>query len=103
MISVLPVLITSAVEETYPLPAEASTSLLYTAQIVFQVPLTPIAEAIINAEGDSCSTAFSPFHIFTYCIALGMCEVPALLYNGKYRRLEADLASRSENISLGQG
>ena len=101
MISALPVLITNAVEETYPLPAEASTSLLYVAAIVVQVPLTPVAELILDSEGGRCGRALSPFHIFIYIIAVVVCLIPALFYQGKPRRREAELAAASRHhVSL---
>lgn len=90
-ISLMPVLIACGVEETYPLPADASTSLLFCASILVQVPLTPLAEFILKEkDGNSCGVMFSPFKIFIYCLAIPVLFIPAWFYNGKYHRLEAE-------------
>merc|ERR1719221_1717119 len=51
MIAVLPVLLTLAVEEAYPIPSDASTSILYVMAIVAQIPLTPLIQHLITMEG----------------------------------------------------
>jgi len=105
-LSLLPVLIACGVEETYPLPADASTSLLFCAAIIVQVPLTPFAEYVLDAEGQSCGVTFSSFKVFIYFLAIFVLLVPAWLYNGQYRRFQAErqpLASRglsSGGVSL---
>mmetsp|Transcript_141395 Transcript_141395/g.249801 ORF Transcript_141395/g.249801 Transcript_141395/m.249801 type:complete len:475 (+) Transcript_141395:102-1526(+) len=102
MLSAMPVLITNATEETFPIPSDASTSLLYVCAIIVQIPLTPLSEQILNLENGTCGGPASPFHILFYILAGVFALLPALAYRGKYHRLEFETA-RLREVSLQPG
>mmetsp|Transcript_57143 Transcript_57143/g.113594 ORF Transcript_57143/g.113594 Transcript_57143/m.113594 type:complete len:456 (-) Transcript_57143:25-1392(-) len=93
MLSVIPCIFACAVEETYPMPTEASTGLLTISTILLQVPAIPLLSAVLNNQGNEC-LHFSPAHIIVVTMSLLFCLCPALLYKGKYRRMEAEQCDR---------
>lgn len=90
MMSALPALVSSAVEETYPLPADASTGLLFISAVALQVALTPLAQLMLETQNDRCSSWGSPFSLFVTGVAVVGCLLPALVYRGKNNRTLAE-------------
>jgi len=93
MCSVLPTLIASAVEETYPTPRDVSTSLLFVSAIALQVFVTPLLALIIASESQGCGGLGSPSRLFILGLAVCGCLLPALVFRGKYNRTLAEAAS----------
>jgi len=100
MMSALPSLISNAVEETFPLPAEASTGLLFISAIAMQVFLTPLTQLVLQAQGDRCSSWGSPFCMFVLAVAAFGCLLPVVLYRGQNNRTLAECQAESEHLAV---
>mmetsp|Transcript_14087 Transcript_14087/g.32133 ORF Transcript_14087/g.32133 Transcript_14087/m.32133 type:complete len:456 (+) Transcript_14087:17-1384(+) len=91
MMSALPALLSNAVEETYPTPADLTTALLFNCAILLQVFFIPLSQFVLTSEGDRCASWGSPYSIFEISVAGCGCLLPALAYYGKNNRMLAEL------------
>ena len=91
MMSALPALLSNAVEETYPTPADITTALLFNSAILLQVFFIPLSQAVLTSEGDRCASWGSAYSMFEICVAGVGCLLPALVYRGKNNRMLAEL------------
>ena len=81
----------AAVELTYPKPPELSTGLLFCGGNVLSIAVTYILVALLNAQHDRCRPLdqSGPVTLFLI-ISFGLCAGLLLVYNGPYRRLQAE-------------
>mmetsp|Transcript_57146 Transcript_57146/g.113598 ORF Transcript_57146/g.113598 Transcript_57146/m.113598 type:complete len:197 (+) Transcript_57146:2-592(+) len=89
LFAVVPCIFACAVEETYPMPTEAPTGLLEISTVLLQLPAIPLLSWVLNQQGNECQQ-FSPAHIILVTSSAVFCFCPALLYKGRYRRMEAE-------------
>mmetsp|Transcript_100003 Transcript_100003/g.308617 ORF Transcript_100003/g.308617 Transcript_100003/m.308617 type:complete len:108 (-) Transcript_100003:19-342(-) len=94
--SCMPALITNAVEETFPQPADACTSLLFLSANVLQIFVTPLLQAVHRTEPDQCGGLLAPSRLFILVLALFGCLLPALVYKGECNRKKVEDQARSE-------
>ena len=91
MMSALPALLSNAVEETYPTPADITTALLFNSAILLQVFFIPLSQGVLTSQGETCASWGSAYSIFEICVAGIGCLLPALVYRGKNNRMLAEL------------
>ncbi|CAE7852056.1 slc49a3 [Symbiodinium necroappetens] len=91
MMSALPALLSNAVEETYPTPADITTALLFNSAILLQVFFIPLSQSVLTSQGDTCASWGSAYSVFEISVAGVGCLLPALLYHGRNNRLLAEL------------
>lgn len=92
-VAALPVLISAAVEEAYPLPADAPTALLFTSSNVLQLAFTFGLQAMLSAQGDACGDVTSPARLAVVGAAVIGCVLPVWLFDGRPNRREAEQAA----------
>eukprot|EP00439_Symbiodinium_sp_Y106_P046137 s3608_g5.t2 len=91
MMSALPALLSNAVEETYPTPADITTALLFNSAILLQVFFIPLSQSVLTSQGDTCASWGSAYSVFEISVAGVGCLLPALLYHGRNNRMLAEL------------
>mmetsp|Transcript_33216 Transcript_33216/g.67153 ORF Transcript_33216/g.67153 Transcript_33216/m.67153 type:complete len:226 (+) Transcript_33216:138-815(+) len=100
LMSCMPTLITNAVEETYPMPADACTTLLFLSANVLQIIVTPLLQTIHNVEPDQCGGIFAPSRLFILALAVFGCFLPATAYRGECNRKLAEDQAQSQSRDM---
>lgn len=101
MMSALPVLIGNATEETFPVPADAATGLMQVSAIALQVFFTPLVQAVLTLDGDTCGDLTAPSRVFLTAVAVFGCFIPALAYRGRPNRTLAEMACNINHVGCG--
>jgi len=110
---VLPGVIENAVEQTYPIPEEASSGLLFCCGNVLGIAFTVIFAKLVKYnetddddanDGNSGSTRafFTPSSVFLLG-TITLCVVLVMLYDGDYKRLKAEAKHKKQKHPLGGG
>lgn len=97
MLPMLPISLQNAVECTYPIPEESSAAMLLLTGQYTGIAFTLVLTRLLKHE--QCHTVFTPTAIFIAGI-LVFAAVPIALYNGRYKRLEADEDAKQEALLL---
>lgn len=78
--STIPAIIGSAIEETYPVPSDAATGLLFVSAQICILIFTPVSQVLLDMQHGSCGTIFSPVRIFFSAAAIFGALLPAILH-----------------------